>query len=194
MSPDPPLNDRLAVALLLGGVAAFHLAYTFPPLSFLMGVFLAFLIPLSRLASSRRAFYFGLAIGVLIYAAHLWFFVSIFQWVGAVLWLVVALWVGLFLVLGRLARIHCGPVWAAVLMPFLWSGFEYFRSELWFLRFSWLNAGFAFSENLRGLPISFLGVYGIGFCLAAVASGLDLLSLKKKLVSGFLLLAILGIL
>src|SRR5436190_1937290 len=124
-SLDLPLPTRTAFALSLGAVAAFHLAYSFPALSVLIGVFVACLVPLSRLATSRRAFYFGLTIGLLVYAPHLWFFFSLFRWTAMALWIVVALWLGLFLVLARLCQVHGSPVWAAVLIPFLWTGLEY---------------------------------------------------------------------
>jgi len=46
---------------------------------------------------------------------------------------------------------------------------EYFRSELYYLRFSWLNAGYAFSDS-GSLPyLACYGVYGIGFVLMTIA-------------------------
>jgi apolipoprotein N-acyltransferase len=58
---------------------------------------------------------------------------------------------------------------AALLLPFLWTGFEYFRSELYHLKFAWLTPGCA----LLGWDqpeLSWLGVYGIGFVVASMAS------------------------
>ena len=57
--PVQTLSWRRALWLALGAVAAFHLAYTFPPLRFLMVVFLFFLFQLAALPTPRQAFYFG---------------------------------------------------------------------------------------------------------------------------------------
>jgi len=48
---------------------------------------------------------------------------------------------------------------------------EYFRSELYYLRFSWLNVGYSFSDLQPLLPAAGLvGMYGIGFLAAALAA------------------------
>ena len=41
---------------------------------------------------------------------------------------------------------------AALLIPMLWTGLEYFRSGLYYLRFSWFNAGYAFSGQFQLAP------------------------------------------
>ena len=51
----------------------------------------------------------------------------------------------LFVALARLCLGRFGPKWGWLLIPFVWTGLEYFRSELYYLRFSWLNAGYAFA-------------------------------------------------
>jgi apolipoprotein N-acyltransferase len=55
-------------------------------------------------------------------------------------------------------------------VPFIWTGVEYFRSELYYLRFSWLNVGYAFSSLPRSALIPWLGMYGIGFVLMLFAA------------------------
>jgi len=54
-------------------------------------------------------------------------------------------WALTFLALVRFVRAKRGEVAAALATPLLWTGLEYFRSELYFLRFSWLNVGYAFA-------------------------------------------------
>jgi hypothetical protein len=56
-----------------------------------------------------------------------------------------------------------GKVKTAWLIPIVWTGIEYFRSELYFLKFSWMNIGYAF-------PFPLLGMYGVGFILLAIAA------------------------
>jgi apolipoprotein N-acyltransferase len=66
-------------------------------------------------------------------------------------------------------------------VPFLWTGLEYFRSELYYLKFSWLNLGYAFTETSFALFHS-LGVYGVGFCGAVFAGLFLVLRLRDILI------------
>ena len=79
------------------------------------------------------------------------FFWSIFGAGAVALWLILAFWIGLFVLLAHVALNRLGARRAALLLPFLWTGLEYFRSELYYLRFSWLSVGFAFAD-LPGVP------------------------------------------
>lgn len=162
------------MAIVLGwagaAVVAFHLAFLVPAGGSLIGVFLFGLLQLTRLATGRQAFYAGLATGVLCYAPHLVFFWTIFGAVAAALWLVLAFWIGLFVLLARATRRQFGLRVAALLVPCVWLGLEYFRSELYYLRFSWLTAGFAFAGIASPVGLAALGVYGLGFLLMALAA------------------------
>jgi apolipoprotein N-acyltransferase len=104
----------------------------------------------------KRAFYFGLVTGFLCYAPQLFFFWKIFSMAAIVLWLVLAFWIGLFtaIVCGAIRR--WGKTKAMWLVPIIWTGTEYFRSELYYLKFSWLNVGYA-------LQFPICGMYGSGF-------------------------------
>ena len=189
----PALSTRAAVALAVAAVAAFHLAYTVSGLNFLIAVFLACLFTLSRLGTGRRAFYFGLGIGLAVYGPHLSFFWKIFGPGAIALWTVLAFWIGLFVALTRVFRVRLGPIWAAVLAPVLWAGLEYFRSELYYLRFSWLNVGYVFADSPQIFVLAGLGVYGLGFELMGAASLMSVLSRRAALTAGVALLAMLGI-
>jgi hypothetical protein len=46
---------------------------------------------------------------------------------------------------------------------------EYFRSELYYLRFSWLNIGYAF-QNYPAAPLDVFGMYGVGFLIISIAA------------------------
>lgn len=189
----PQLGWRKIVLLSAGAVAAFHLAYAAPALSFLTVVYLFCLFELSAISTSRRAFYIGLAIGVAVCAPRMDFLWLIFKMAAIPLWLVIALWHGLFLVLARQARQHCRPVLVVLLVPLLWLGLEYFRSEIYFLKFSWFNAGYAFAGNLPNAPLASLGVYGIGWFLMTLAVVVAQLPRNKALASGLGALLALGI-
>ena len=173
------MNLSQTAALIASGVISFHLAYAFSSCSFLIVVYLYSVAALARQRTSRRAFYFGLAIGLLCYGPQLSCFYNIFGLGAVPLWLVLAFWIAIFGLLARLCLFHFGPRWATVLIPFVWTGLEYFRSELYYLRFSWLNAGYAFSDQVQMVPFGILGVYGLGFLLMGLAAALNFLPMRR---------------
>ena len=65
-----------------------------------------------------------------------------------------------------------------MLAPFLWLGLEYARGELYYLRFTWVTPGLALAGPEQTALAGWLGVYGVGFALMAIA-GL-LASLPKR--------------
>jgi apolipoprotein N-acyltransferase len=69
---------------------------------------------------------------------------------------------------------------------------EYFRSELYYLRFSWLNAGYAFAENMPFPLFGLLGMYGIGFAAMAIAAVFSLRSVRVKLIAAGVAAALAG--
>ncbi len=158
-----PLGMLKALVYMLTAVAAFTLAYSFNAASFLIVVYLYCLISLARVKTSRQAFYFGLGVGMLAYPIQATFFWNIFGPTAIALWFVLAFWLGLFVMLSRLCLVNFKLPWGSLLIPFLWTGLEYFRSELYYLRFSWLNVGYTLFGS------SFVGVYGVGFVVAMFA-------------------------
>lgn len=166
--------DRLGVPELaswtLIGAAVFHIAYAFPKCAFLILVYLFVAMQLGRAATRRGAFYSGLALGLLTGAPRLAFFWTIFSAGAIALWLVYAFWIALFVTLTRAALRQLGPFWGWMAVPVLWTGLEYFRSELYYLRFAWLSPAYGFSDLPWNVPFLHAGAYGLGFVLAAVAA------------------------
>jgi len=165
-----PLGWKKSFLWLVLAVACFHAAYTsikFPAAGLLIFGYAFFLVRLTDQPTVRRAFYFGLATGFLCYAPQLFFFWRIFGPAAIALWTVLAFWIGLFaaIVCGSLRR--WGKVKAAWLIPIVWTGVEYFRSELYYLKFSWLNVGYALPVPLNGV-----GIYGLGFLIFAIVLGI----------------------
>jgi len=157
---------------LMLAVACFNLAYTsikFPALGLFIFGYAYFLVRLTNQPSVKRAFYFGLAAGFLCAALQAGFFWEIFKQAAIVLWLVFAFWIGLFtaLVCGCIRR--WGNARAMWLIPVIWTGLEYFRSELYYLRFSWLNIAYAF-PNYPAAPLDVFGMYGVGFLVFSIAA------------------------
>lgn len=167
-----PLGWKGSMSCLTITAVCFHLAYSFlhyPVAALFIFGYAAGVLRLTHQSTPRRAFYFGLTAGFLCVAPQLFFFWRIFSTAAVVLWLILAFWIGLF------AASVCGclrfwgarnAIWIA---PIAWMGIEYFRSELYFLKFSWLNIGYAFS-NFQVLPFGFFGMYGVGFIVMAIAS------------------------
>jgi apolipoprotein N-acyltransferase len=188
------LNLTQTICYSLGAIASFHLAYSFPQCAFLIVVYLFCLFRLANVNASRKAFYIGFGIGLATFAPQLGFFWNIFNAAAIALWAVLAFWIGLFLLLAQLARKRLGTKLFIVVAPFLWMGLEYFRSELYYLRFSWMNVGYAFSDSPNALKFFFGGVYGIGFLLMGILAALSYFPRKISCILTTLFIALLGFL
>ncbi len=173
-------------------VLAFHAAYAFRWAGLLMTVYLFGLLQLARAGSWRKAWYAGLAAGLLIAAPRLAFFYKIFSVAAIALWMVYAVWIALFVSLARLSLRDFGPKWGWLPIPFLWLGLEYFRSELYYLRFSWLNAGYGFAGALGQVPLKLMGMYGVGFVLTAVAAGTAFFWVRSRIKAMVVMLMVLS--
>lgn len=169
---------------LLYAVAAgifFNLAYSIPACSFLIAGYLWCLFELTRAKSNRQAYHFGTLAAALAYAPQTGFFWNIFGAAAIALLYVLVFWVGLFVVLGRLTRLRLGNLIGLLTIPFLWTGLEYFRSELYYLRFSWFNEGYVFSNNPQNM-LSVVGGYGVAFVIMAVLAMTTTIAKKKRLI------------
>ena len=186
-----PLTWRSTRLFAVIAVVCFHLAYTPAKsglLSFAIVGYVICLVQLARLRTMRQCFCVTMVVGFGCFAPQLGFFWNIFGPAAIALWLVLALWLALFVVLTHLAIVTLGLKRAAFLTPFFWTGLEYFRSELYYLKFSWLNVGYAFAESTE-IPWLFIGVYGIGFATAAWSSLFLVISARRLSIYTALALA-----
>jgi len=179
MSSNPTnwLSVRQALGFSLGAVICFHLAYTPAQsglLAFAIVGYVISLVQLARLRTMRQCFYVTLAVSFACFGPQLKFFWNIFGPAAIALWLILALWIAMFVVITHVAIVQLGWKRAAFLTPFFWTGLEYFRSELYYLKFSWLNVGYAFAESSL-IPWEYAGVFGLGFAFVASAIILQLL-------------------
>jgi apolipoprotein N-acyltransferase len=166
-----PLSWWKAGLLVLVAAGCFHAAYTpaqSGPLALLIVGYVVCLVQLARMRTTRLAFYMGLLTGLACFGPQLAFFWTIFGPAAIALWVVLAFWIALFVALTHVALVRFGVKRAVWLVPFLWTGLEYFRSELYYLKFAWLNVGFAFAD-WQIMP-SALGIYGGGFCIVVIAA------------------------
>jgi apolipoprotein N-acyltransferase len=192
----PGLPVWQSVVFGIVGLASFQLAYTFDALAILIFVYLWCLLEISRQKTGRKAFYTGLAMGLATLGVQLSFFWNIFGTAAIALWIIVGLWIAMFTTLARSCRNRFGKTAAIFLIPFLWTGLEYFRSELYYLRFSWLNEGYVFSNSGLRSVLGFLGMYGMGFVLMMVASLSAWFGMRKRIffnISFVFLLAVVSL-
>jgi apolipoprotein N-acyltransferase len=166
-----PLSRAATVAAAAIAAVGYVVAFATPNGAAAILVALPALCLLSRQRAAWISFGVGWATGVAIYATLLSFMINVFGAFSAVLWLLGALHFGVFVLLLNVAHRRLGPTWALCLTPMLWTGTEYFRSEVWALRFAWLLPGQA-PAFLPGVRYVALGVYGLGFVymlLSAIA-------------------------
>ena len=164
-----PLPARYAGAAALGAAIGYWFAFSASASAASVLIALPCLFLLGRLRTSRQLFYGGLLIGLAVYVPHLGFFRNVFGAPGMLLWLVMAMPIGIFLLLLGQARRWLGADAALCMTPVLWTGIEYFRSELYYLRFAWLLPG-QVAAFLPGVRLAVMGVYGIGFVYAVAAA------------------------
>ncbi len=189
-----PLGWKKSFLWVAFAVGCFHLAYTslkFPAAGLLIFGYAFGLVQLTNQPSVKRAFYFGLTTGFLCGAPQLFFFWKIFSVAAIVLWLVFAFWIGLFTAISCGCILRWGKIRAMWFLPIIWTGLEYFRSELYYLKFSWLNIGYALPVKLIGLGSYPIGMYGAGFLIFAICTAYPFKFLNKiKLFEWFLVVPI----
>lgn len=167
------LRKHQTLGWALSAVISFHTASTWPFFSALMVVFFYCLIKASQKGCSRRNFYLGLVIGMGIYSWQLRFFINIFSGAAVILWLVLSLWVGMFMMLVNHFQRRRSISWTCLLITCTWVSLEYIRGELYFLKFTWATPGLAFSSLPGNSLLGALGVYGIsGLCVALASCSL----------------------
>jgi apolipoprotein N-acyltransferase len=188
---------KKSILCLALAVLCFQLAYfslKIPAFSLFIFGYAYFLVQLAAQPTVRRAFYFGLATGFGCAAGQAFFFWKIFSAAAIVLWIIFGFWIGLFVAICCGCILRWGKAKALWLIPFIWTGTEYFRSELYYLRFSWLNIGYAFS-NVPNASFEPLGMYGLGFFVFCVVLLFFRLNYVRKvwikLIAIFLIFAVL---
>lgn len=163
------VSTKLGLMYAVASAAAFHVAWFIPAAASLTIAYAYFLIRTAEHPSLRVAFRLGFLNGLLVFAPHLSWFWNIFGIAAVCLWAVLAFFSGAFVLLIQRWRIRFGTraLWIAAAVS--WTGLEFFRSEIYFLKFSWLSVGYAFTGTAGVLPVGFLGVYGTGFMVFLIA-------------------------
>lgn len=163
------LSFRRKALIILASAASFHLAFLFEWLTGLVLLYAFALIQLATGSIPRTAFRTGFAAGFLAFVPHLVWFWNLFGATAICLWVVLPFFTGLFTALLSALVHRFGPRFL-LLAPVLWTGVEFFRAELYPLKFSWLAPAHVFSSHGGLIPISTFGLYGIGFLIFLLAA------------------------
>jgi apolipoprotein N-acyltransferase len=162
------IGIKEAILWAILAVICFIAAHDWPLGAPLILVYAVALCRLTDLESGRSAFYLGLIVGSVSFASQLGFFWHIFGAAAIVLWIIVGFWTALFVLTINRARRSVGDGYTLWAVPIIWIGFEYFRSELYYLKFSWLTLGSPFVER-HVIGTSSIGSYGTGAFLMLLA-------------------------
>ena len=167
----PPLSRKWLLLSALGAAVCYHLAMLWQPVAgWLVLGYLAFLWQLRRAATARAGFYFGWMVGLCIMVPQTWFVYGIFKHLGILLWLLMSIWLGLLVAMWQAGAHRWGDRIMTVLAPVLMLGVEFFRSEIWPLRFTWDTAGFALPAVEWKSALWALGIYGTGALLLGLVT------------------------
>lgn len=151
------------------------LALAFAPFNLWTLAWLALVPPLWFATADRPRWLLsgGILFGVAWAVVMLDWLVTLFETEAYILWLIIGLMCALsFGVIGYVRRVW-GLTTALILAPILWVGIEFFRSEIWPLRFAWLALPYTQHHNLPFLQLaSVVGVYGLSLVMVAFAATL----------------------
>jgi apolipoprotein N-acyltransferase len=199
--PAPTTANRLQ-PWILAGVSGCLLLLAFPPFGLWPLAWIA-LIPLLRAAreaaSPKDAANLGGFAGLVFYAFSLGWFRHVFNLpVSIGFWCIFATWIALFAALARWLwdrwRVGLGgperELGWALACGVVWTGIEYFRSEVWFLNNAWLALGFS---QVPCPPVlqtcAVAGVYGLS-CLLVFANAAFGLALRGRCATPLTALAL----
>ncbi len=136
---------------------------SFPPFGCWPCILVAWLPLLAAIAktSLKRGFYLGFLQGMVAYGASLYWLINIFKYAALPLVAILALFTGLFGVLACFVdcRVH-NEATKALLLAGVWTSIEFFRAEIFFLKFAWITPGLAVGP-VWITPVA--GVYGVSF-------------------------------
>ena len=161
---------RMSTRLALVVVSGILVPLCFPPYG-LWPLLLLSLPPLlfaTRDTTPRRTFYLGMLQGMIGYGVSLYWLFNIFSATAISLYAIMAAFVGLFcLLFSALSRRTESPVLRILLAATLWTAIEFYRSELFILRFPWITPGSALGPTFLS-PV--IGVYGTSFVIVAASA------------------------
>ncbi len=177
------MNLRVRIGTVVAAAAL--LPFAFPPFGWypLILPSLAGLLVATKGATSRAAFYLGMLYGILGYGGALYWLFHLFGAPALSLFAIFGLFTGLFcLSFDFLGKRLSSPLLQALTAATLWTGIEFYRSELFFLRFPWITPGSALGPTFLS-PL--VGVYGASFLVVAASAAF----LRRKTLAAAVVLS-----
>jgi apolipoprotein N-acyltransferase len=185
---------------MLAILSAILLVLSFPPFNqgwiawfalvpFLYSVIASGLEKKLRMGNRKKPFliipYSGLFLsclifGLIFYGGTLHWFYTIFGWFSIVFILLLTAYI--YITARLIAYLHrkFGDAWLPLIIPAVWVAIEFFKSEGWWLKFSWMNLGYTQHDMLPLLQsASIIGQYGIT-ALILFTNAMILLAWMKK--------------
>ncbi len=154
---------------------------SFPPFDFSFLIWIA-LIPLLYIIfhSDRHITYIaGLIFSIVFYYGTLYWIVSVFSVFGLILIFILCLIPVFFSVVVNFLRKLPGFMIYGPMV--IWTALEFFRSEIWWLKFSWMNLGYSQHDVLLILQFaSIFGQYGLSLLIVFVNSCLLYAFVNRK--------------
>lgn len=126
----------------------------------LLPVYFLSLIYLSKVKKIRHAFYLGWLASFITFAIHIRFFLNIFAHGSIILWIILAFWPALFILLSRILLFRISKKNFILVLPCIFFVIEVISTELYPLRFSWSAAGYMTAPNSAIFGLSYIGIYG----------------------------------
>jgi len=164
-----PILSRFLVIILAAGLTPF----CFPPFDAwpLMLVSIFLLLWAATGSTMRVAFYGGLLFGVISFGASLAWLSTIFGPGCITLFLMFGMFPAFFCMTIKTLRDRFPerPVMVMLLVAVSWTAIEFFRSEIFYLRFPWITPGTSLGPTFLS-PL--IGVYGTTFLIVLAVAGL----------------------
>ncbi|MDO8734299.1 MAG: nitrilase-related carbon-nitrogen hydrolase, partial [Elusimicrobiota bacterium] len=172
----------------LSAISGILLILSYPPFSFWFLAWISFLplfYAVSHAKDIRQVANLSGLCGLVFYCVSLRWFFNIFGPFAIGLICVITLFLVFAIIGTKKAVERFGTFWGWLLFgPVLWVGFEYFRSEVWFLKFTWFGLGYSQVNSPILQTASVWGTYGISFFII-FSQGLMMNGLNEKRLKYF---------
>ena len=183
--------------LLLFIMSGLLTALSMPPYGMSFLIFIALIPALLAVKDigNAPAFRLGVIAGIALYGLSLKWLFTVFGFFAITLIFILALFWGIFFLILNMIRRRFGLMSALVMLPVIWTAVEFFRSELWVLKFGWLALGYSqYRSGIFLTAAAFIGVYGVGLIIAAVNGVLAMIIVFRSKKAYWLSAAILSLL
>ena len=187
------MNKKILNPYLLSIISGILCILSFPPFNFSFLIWFALtpliysIIILSNKKESSKIIYqksqlIGLLFGIVFYFGTLYWIYNIFNVFGILLLLILCVFPCIFSFILCYLNLKIKSKYVILFLPFIiWTSIEYFRSEAWNLKFTWMGLGYSQHNFLPILQFAqVLGIYGLTALIVLVNSIIIFMIIHKK--------------